>query len=82
MMKMVVAVKKNLNLILFVLMMILLIVLAYWISERVISHLDQQVPGIGMTNTKVSSEWSVVSKNPYIVNSLPIDHSPLPIGIE
>ena len=60
MMKMVVTVKKNLNLILFVLMMVLLIVLAYWISERVISHLDQQVPGIGMTNTKVSSEWPVV----------------------
>jgi len=44
MLKMIITLKKNLNLILFVLMMILLIFLAYWISERVISHLDQQVP--------------------------------------
>ena len=47
-MKMVFIVKKNLNLILFVLMMILLVCLAYWISERLINHLDQQVPGIGI----------------------------------
>ena len=44
---MVLTVKKNLNLILFVVMMIILVCLAYWISERLINHLDQQVPGIG-----------------------------------
>jgi len=49
-MKMVITVKKNLNLILFVLMMILMIVLAYWISERLINHLDKQVPEIGMVS--------------------------------
>ena len=58
MMKMVATVKKNLNLILFVLMMILLIVLAYWISERVMSHLDQQVPGIGIVESKVVNRES------------------------
>jgi flagellar biogenesis protein FliO len=60
-MKMVLAVKKNLNLILFVLMMILLIILAYWISERMISHLDRQVPGIGIVNRQ-SSVVSVVNR--------------------
>jgi len=58
MMKMVVTLKKNLNLILFVLMMILLIVLAYWISERLMNHLDQQVPGIGIVESKVVNRES------------------------
>ena len=52
---MVLTVKKNLNLILFVLMMLLLVVLAYWISERLINHLDEKVPGIGMIESSIVS---------------------------
>jgi hypothetical protein len=40
-------VKRNSHLIMFVLMMILLMVLAYWISERLIQHLDQTIPHLG-----------------------------------
>jgi hypothetical protein len=39
-------------------MMILLVVLAYWISERVMKHLDQQVPGIGLIDSKVVNRES------------------------
>lgn len=44
---MIAIVKRNSQIILFVLMMILLMVLAYWISERLIQHLDTKIPHLG-----------------------------------
>jgi len=41
---MIAIVKRNSHVIMFVLIMILLILLAYWISERLIQHIDHQVP--------------------------------------
>ena len=46
---MVIAIRKYFSLILIVMVMILLIVLAIWVSNRLIQHLDQKLPDVGMT---------------------------------
>ena len=46
---MVVVMKKYFNLILVLVIMILLIVLAIWVSNRLIHHLDQKLPDVGMS---------------------------------
>ena len=46
---MVLAMKKYFHLILVLLIVILIIVLAIWVSNRLIQHLDQKLPNVGMT---------------------------------
>jgi hypothetical protein len=45
---MVIVMKKYFNMILFLVVIILMIVLAIWISNRLIQHLDQKIPNLGM----------------------------------
>jgi len=46
---MVVVLKKYFNVILFLVIIFLMIVLAIWVSDRLIQHLDQKRPDVGMT---------------------------------
>ena len=46
---MVLAIKKYFHLILVLLIVILMIVLAIWVSNRLIRHLDQKLPDVGMS---------------------------------
>jgi len=40
---MILLLKKNKNAILFIMVMLLMIVLAYWVAERLIQHLDSKI---------------------------------------
>jgi len=49
--KMVAMIKKYFTLIMFLMMMMLLIILSIWISNRLIRHLDQKIPDLGLIHS-------------------------------
>ena len=53
---MVIVMKKYFNMILFLVVIILMIVLAIWISNRLIQHLDQKIPNLGMSGPREEKE--------------------------
>jgi len=53
---MVIVMKKYFNMILFLVVIILMIVLAIWISNRLIQHLDQKIPNLGMSGPHEEKE--------------------------
>lgn len=48
---MIIVMKKYFNMILFLLIILLMIVLAIWVSNRLIRHLDQKIPNVGMSGS-------------------------------
>jgi len=54
---MVIVMKKYFSMILFLVVIILMIVLAIWISNRLIQHLDQKIPNVGMSGPCEEKEF-------------------------
>jgi hypothetical protein len=44
--------RKYKLLIMFLMIVVLMIVLAYWISQQLLGHLDKNMPGFGKTGTR------------------------------